>query len=320
MQRYGTGELNRMIQRRYREKLLASSRWNRKIARPFGDEELVWTDKVIQIVNCPRTARQGAVVDGYVVNGEVGCIESTSKGRKPGNDCLDVRFSTQPEVSYRYYRPEVGANLELAYAITIHKAQGSDFDVVFLILPQKARTLSRELLYTGLTRARQKLVLLIEKDITPLKTFRKLLESQTLLRNTNLFMPIVRPEGIKLPYPEMLIHRTLTGEMVRSKSEVIVANVMTNSGIDYEYEAILGVAPNDFRLPDFTLTYKGKIYYWEHLGMLNLESYRKEWERKKEWYEKHKLIGQLVISQDGPDGSIDSQEIERIAKERILGA
>lgn len=51
---------------------------------------------------------------------------------------------------------EVDGNLELAYALTVHKAQGSDFDVVFLILPRSAATLSRELLYTGLTRFRQK--------------------------------------------------------------------------------------------------------------------------------------------------------------------
>lgn len=59
MQRFGTGELNRIIQRKYRSSLIAASRRNRKIARPFGDEDLVWTDKVIQIVNSPRNAWEG---------------------------------------------------------------------------------------------------------------------------------------------------------------------------------------------------------------------------------------------------------------------
>jgi hypothetical protein len=233
---------------------------------------------------------------------------------------MDVRFSTQPNLTYRYYRPEVDENLELAYAITVHKAQGSDFEIVFLILPQKARTFSRELLYTGLTRFRKKLVLLIEKDIAPLRIFRKMQESETLLRNTNLFTPIVRPEGVKLPYPEKLIHRTLTGELVRSKSEVVVANVLTKLGIDYKYEEPLEVGPHDFRLPDFTISFKGKTWYWEHLGMLNLESYKREWEQKKAWFEKHKLIDKVITSQDGADGSIDSLKIEKAAKERILAA
>jgi len=320
MQRFGTREINRLIQRKYRKGLMESCRWNRKAARPFGDEDIVYTDKVIQIVNSPRKGWTSSYVDGYVANGEVGCIANTSKGTKRSSDSLDVRFSTQPDLTYRYYRPEVDENLELAYAITVHKAQGSDFEIVFLILPQKARTFSRELLYTGLTRFRKKLVLLTERDITPLRVFRKMQESETLLRNTNLFTSLVRPEGVKLPYPEKLIHRTLTGEMVRSKSEVVVANVLTKLGIDYKYEEPLEVAPHDFRLPDFTISYKGKTWYWEHLGMLNLESYKKEWEQKKAWYEKHKLIDKVLTSQDGPDGSIDSLVIEKSAKERILTA
>jgi len=320
MQRFGTREINRLIQRKYRKGLIERCRWNRATARPFGDEDIVYTEKIIQIVNSPRKAWAGSYVDGYVANGEVGYIANTSKGKKRSNDSLDVSFSTQPDLTYRYYRPEVDENLELAYAITVHKAQGSDFEIVFLILPQKARTFSRELLYTGLTRFREKLVLLIEKDITPLRIFRKMQESETLLRNTNLFIPIVRPEGVKLPYPEKLIHRTLTGEMVRSKSEVVVGNVLTKLGIDYKYEEPLEVAPHDFRLPDFTISFKGKTWYWEHLGMLNLESYKKEWERKKTWYEKHKLVDKVITSQDGPDGSIDSLEIEKTAKERILAA
>lgn len=318
MQRFGTREINRLIQQKYRKGLMESCRWNRKAPRPFGDEHIVYTDKVIQIVNSPRKGWTNSYVDGYVANGEVGCIANTSKGTKRSSDSLDVRFSTQPTLTYRYYRHEVDENLELAYAITVHKAQGSDFEIVFLILPQKARTFSRELLYTGLTRFRKKLVLLIEKDITPLKIYRKMQESETLLRNTNLFIPIVRPEGMRLPYPEKLIHRTLTGELVRSKSEVVVANVLTKLGIDYKYEEPLEVAPHDFRLPDFTISYKGKTWYWEHLGMLNLEFYKKEWEQKKTWYEKHKLLDKVITSQDGPDGSIDSQEIEKTAKEKIL--
>jgi exodeoxyribonuclease V alpha subunit len=47
---------------------------------------------------------------------------------------------------------------EPAYALTVHKAQGSEFDRAWLVLPERgARVLSRELLYTGLTRARREL-------------------------------------------------------------------------------------------------------------------------------------------------------------------
>lgn len=60
--------------------------------------------------------------------------------------------------------PEGQGPLELAYALTIHKAQGSEFRTVFVVLPKNCRLISRELLYTALTRSRDRLVLLIEGD------------------------------------------------------------------------------------------------------------------------------------------------------------
>ena len=42
------------------------------------------------------------------------------------------------------------------------------------------------------------------------------------------------------------------------------------------------------------------------------------WERKREWYAAQGYADRLIISQDGPDGGIDAEEIERIARARIL--
>ena len=142
-------------------------------------------------------------------------------------------------------------NLELAYALTVHKAQGSDFDIVFLILPKNASTLSRELLYTGLTRFRQKMVLLIERDTAVLEALRRPERSDTLLRNTNMFVLAVRPESVDRYYAEHLIHRRpcAPGVMVRSKSEVIVADTLTRLGISYEYETEARLHGRPERLP-----------------------------------------------------------------------
>ena len=185
-QHFGTEDLNRLIQKEYRAGLIAQaknpSRWS---PRPFGEQEIVWTDKVIQLSNqsingWPRNAGLD-----YVANGEIGIVYRTTKG--PQSSYLDIVFSTQTEVSYRYFGKQVDDNLELAYALTVHKAQGSDFQTVFLIIPQSASTLSRELIYTGLTRFRKKLVLLIEKDIKPLLRLRSPDCSDTRLRNTHMF-------------------------------------------------------------------------------------------------------------------------------------
>ena len=108
--------------------------------------------------------------------------------------------------------------------------------------------------------------------------------------------------------------------MVRSKSEVIVADTLTRLGISYQYEKKLSAPddPSDFKLPDFTVSYEGDTYYWEHLGMLTVPSYREQWERKRQWYEEKGYWDRVITSEDGPDGGIDASEIERTARKRIL--
>jgi hypothetical protein len=243
-----------------------------------------------------------------------------ARKRKGNGDFLTVGFSTQPDVTYRYYRGQVDECLELAYALTVHKAQGSDFETVFLIIPQSATTLSRELIYTGLTRFRKRLVLLIEKDIQPLLRLRNPDCSATRLRNTHMFSLALRPEGVPRPHLEALIHRTRKGLAVRSKSEVVVADTLQSLGISYEYEQPLYSVsnPDDFRLPDFTVSFEGDIFYWEHLGMLSVPSYKEAWERKRQWYEENGFSEQLITSEDGEDGSIDAGSIERTARRVIL--
>ena len=114
-------------------------------------------------------------------------------------------------------------------------------------------------------------------------------------------------------------HRTNNGEMVRSKSEVIVANTLARLGLYYEYEKRLEnphESSNSIH-PDFTIHRgDGKIFYWEHLGMLQKPRYKASWELKMNWY--RKCGYEVIISRDGEDGSIDAQTIEAIARSRIL--
>ena len=141
-----------------------------------------------------------------------------------------------------------------------------------------------------------------------------------------MFVLAVRPESVDRYYAEHLIHRTRPsaahpeGIMVRSKSEVIVADILTTLGISCEYEQKLPSKdnPNDFRLPDFTVSYEGDTFYWEHLGMLSVPSYREAWDRKRQWYEDNGFLDRVITSEDGLDGSIDAAEIERIARKKIL--
>src|SRR3546814_4430251 len=60
----------------------------------------------------------------------------------------------------RVFHPAALPQHDSAFAMTVHKAQGSEFDEVWLLLPaHDSRVLSRELVYTGITRARRELML-----------------------------------------------------------------------------------------------------------------------------------------------------------------
>jgi ATP-dependent DNA helicase RecQ len=58
------------------------------------------------------------------------------------------------------------------------------------------------------------------------------------------------------------IHKTLSDDWVRSKSEVIIANLLYERGIPFRYEESLQSLDGAHRLPDFTITWKKKTYYW----------------------------------------------------------
>lgn len=104
-------------------------------------------DKVIQLVNR---------ADKGVMNGDMGFISSINyKGGKL--DSLKVIF----DVLIVEYAPDELDDLTLAYAVSIHKAQGSEFSIVIMPLTTAYYVmLSRKIIYTGLTRAKKSLVLL----------------------------------------------------------------------------------------------------------------------------------------------------------------
>jgi hypothetical protein len=117
--------------------------------------------------------------------------------------------------------------------------------------------------------------------------------------------------------PEGCIHRTDRGEWVRSKSEVVIANLLHQLGLDYRYEHPLeGTIAPGIRRPDFVFfDPDGKPLLWEHLGMLDDDNYREKWKKKRTWYEQNDFTQgiNLFITRDEADGSLDSQKIRKIA-------
>jgi len=286
---HGVHDVNRWVQRTFRADTLRAARqpWGVKL----GDEEIVWGDKVILVRN-GRTSgwdgRHKQRVEEYLANGELGVAAPAPKALK---NSLNVAFANRPDVRFAYRKSQFAGGdspLELAYALTVHKAQGSEFGVVYVILPKQTRLMTRELLYTALTRSRDRLVLLIEgTDPTFLYDLTRPERSETARRNSNLFVGGVRRDYEHVPYAEHLVHRTIRGELVRSKSELVIANYLHAEGLNYQYERPLEgtAAPGRLR-PDFTFVDDaGDVLLWEHLGMLARPDYRRSWDWKKAWYE-----------------------------------
>jgi ATP-dependent exoDNAse (exonuclease V) alpha subunit len=320
MQPHGVFELNRWIQRVFHAFELAQAR--RPGGVRLGDEEIVYRDKVIQLRNQHRkgydwkTRKQN---QEYLANGEIGVVARY----EPKHRSLKVVFSGRSGWTFDYYPyqfGEDGAPLELAYALTVHKAQGSQFGKVFMILPRQSRLLSRELLYTALTRAQDQLILFVEGgDVSMLYHYTKPEASETARRNTNLFYGSVRERAEEeIPYAEHLIHKTLKGHLVRSKSELVIANMLHEMRIDYAYEREMVGADGVRVRPDFSFVdAAGDLILWEHLGMLGREDYRRGWEWKLKWYRAngYELGANLFITEDDDRGGLDSSLVRRTAEQ-----
>lgn len=113
------------------------------------------------------------------------------------------------------------------------------------------------------------------------------------------------------------IHQAENGIWVRSKSEVIIANILFRSNIEFEYEEKLYYGNGKWKEPDFTVRHNGKIWYWEHLGMLDDEKYNQYWQEKKKIYKDIGIYDQVIITKESAVLSNQANElIKRITSEK----
>ena len=341
---WGVDEINRLLHQRFRAQTITHARqhaFKRKIPKPMGSQQLVYGDKVINNRNQrpydDRIYDPNEVGVNYIANGEIGIVTGhlRSKKRDWVPKDLEVEFSTQPGVTYTFwgseFAEEADVKLELAYALTVHKAQGSEFGIVFLVLPRGTRLLNREMLYTSLTRQRDKIIVLHQGPAAELQKLSHWQFSSAAQRLTNLFVaPKPRAVGERGGrfLEERLIHLTLRGDLVRSKSELIVADHLHREGVRYTYEKPLAL-DGALKFPDFTIEDDDSniTYYWEHCGMLSDAKYRERWQAKQQWYRDHQILpyqegggkkGTLIVTEDTRQGAISSQEILRIIRSVIL--
>lgn len=136
----------------------------------YGDIIYRENDKVLQLVNDP---------DNNVFNGDIGIISNINYKGKSG----------KPEITIDYYGNKVTytlkdfINFKHGFIISIHKSQGSEFELVIMpISSSYKRMLYKKLIYTGITRAKKRLILLGE----PISFMYGVKNNNEIIRKTSL--------------------------------------------------------------------------------------------------------------------------------------
>lgn len=130
-------------------------------------------DKVMQVRN---NYEKG------VYNGDIGIVWAVTEQK------VFVHFPEKETV----YEGEERRELQLAYAVTVHKSQGSEYDeVILVLLPSQRMMLQRNLLYTGVTRASRKTVL-----ITTGEALTAAVRNHRTAGRCSLFLPLLAGEAV----------------------------------------------------------------------------------------------------------------------------
>ena len=334
---YGTGSLNLLMQKTF------NAKWSEKQLEGIG-----YFDKVIQIRNRTKKSdptyayqdKARKTIKTEIFNGEIGLTVIHGLDRYP-RDGKPARYKWQPTIkrlqvtfsgksrqglSYNYGKElglddkgksipkqDVLENIELAYAISVHKSQGSEFDYVYIVIPRRdSHLLSMELLYTAITRAQKKVTIFLQDDLSTLTVLSRPDKSAVQKINSSIFTFKPLPEVLLYSstnwYESSKTVSTLSEYFVRSKSEAIIANMLSDRGISFKYEEPLYAPDGTMYLPDFTVTFRGEEYYWEHVGRPDDPKYMAHWAKKKAWYGEH-FPGKLLVTEESDNLSKDAEAL-----------
>ncbi|MDO4282767.1 MAG: ATP-dependent RecD-like DNA helicase [Clostridia bacterium] len=150
----GTVQLNATLQN------ILNPKSPKKNEKEIGDKIFREGDKVMQIVNNyeKKFAIDGNHFEG-IYNGDIGYIQTINTPEEK----MYILFDDDRLVEYDFEELE---ELEHAYAVTIHKSQGSEFDYVILPLyTGYTKLLTRNLLYTAMTRAKKMLIIVGNRNV-----------------------------------------------------------------------------------------------------------------------------------------------------------
>lgn len=119
-------------------------------------------------------------------------------------------------------------------------------------------------------------------------------------------------------HPDGLVHKSISGNILRSKSEVFIDTALYTSRIPFRYECALHLGELTL-FPDFTIRHPrtGKTYYWEHFGLMDDSSYAKNSCAKLQTYTAYGIIPtiNLITTYETREHPLTPDAVEKIVKE-----
>ena len=151
--------------------------------------------------------------------------------------------------------------------------------------------------------------------LTESSEYRKLLSGQFPILSTEI------EEWKKTSYkknnmhPERLIFKSISGNMVRSKSEMMIDMLLFQHNIPFRYEGALKLKDTVI-YPDFTVRHPmtGKFYYWEHFGLMDNQEYASNAAYKMHTYVENGILPgiHLITTFETQENPLDSEWVERL--------
>lgn len=150
----------------------------------------------------------------------------------------------------------------------------------------------------------------------------------------HLITPLVLPDGLYAQqwenesyesnpfYKNDKIYPTKKGDLARTKSEVLLADMYYELGIPYHYEEQLRLKNGAFKYPDFTLLdiKNRKIIYHEHLGLMDDDDYRYKNLKKLNEYRRNGIYPgkNLIVTYEADGSPLNIKDIQQMVKEMFF--
>jgi ATP-dependent exoDNAse (exonuclease V) alpha subunit len=277
---FGTGQINEYIQTEYKVDLELE----------LMDDWFKQSDKIIRTKNYYVKNRL------ILSNGSIGLI------RDDGDTQLYFSELEEPMALYGDdgIRSSEQEYFDLAYTITVHKSQGSGFHHTFFVLPNKPGLLSKELVYTALTRSRESITLFIQG--TPGDLFDKTVLEKARSRSYTES----RKTSLLLDKPFRYYALEADGQFIESRVELLIYQALKESqkkygeNLSFMYEVRPEIEGQKLPMKtDFTIITGSGIWYWEHLGRIGNKKYEWTWQEiKKPSYQKFNAFEKLITTDE----------------------